>query len=334
MPLYLLSVKDVLSVKIFRKALNAFCWGVIVFNIMKFFCLTGTLFFVEPTSAFSFVYDTRFGGNMNLLGGFVYLEPQAVYICVSALISYFLFLTYSKDRKMCWGKVNNLLVLILSILFLSFTVTKGAILAFVLAFSFLSIVYFRKKPLKFKLFFLGFIVVGLLCGYCFLPQAYVQRLESMKQEIENLQDGNFKGSSVAARWGLMKENFEHINQFGLWGLGFYKSAITEEWYENSSYKLKGIHNAHNTFVEYWLSGGIWGLIFILYYFVKPLLEMQRRKQFVYLPMAIIITLFIAANTCVIANLEDSLPVVVCMLAMFYLYIPLFWKLQIGINSEV
>ena len=87
------------------------------------------------------------------------------------------------------------------------------------------------------------------------------------------------------------------------------------------------NNAHNTFVEYWLSGGLLGLLFILYYFLAPLIKMWKERKWNYLPVAIVISMFVAANTCAIANLEDSLPVVVFMLSLFYLYSALFKEVQ-------
>lgn len=326
-PLYLLSAKNFVTPILLRRFLFTFCWGVILFCFAKLFCITGLSLFTEPMQALSAIYSGRFGGNMSLLGGFVYLEPQAVYICASAIISYFFIL---KNNERDGGKlllINSIIIFILSLLFLSFTVTKGAVLAFGVAFMYLSFVYLRRKSLKFKVMSLGVLIVGLLCVYSLLPQAYIDRVKQMEQEIENIHDGKYQGGSIAPRLGLMKENFSHFNEFGIFGLGVYKNSAIREWYPKSPYHLGGIYNSHNTFVEYWLIGGIPGLLFILYYFFGSIIRMIKRKKYSFLAIAVILSLFVAANTCVIAILIDSVPVVVFLLAMFFLYLDNFVRIQ-------
>ena len=327
-PLYLLSARDVVTARVLRRALSAFCWGVLLFNFAKLFCCTGWALFSDTERVLHVLYAGRFGGNMEMLSGFVYLEPQAVYICASALTAYFFMLNYDKGKERLGWLAGNVFVFVCSLAFLSFTVTKGAVLAFAAAFVFLSVVYCIKRSWRFRLVFAGVVVVCILGISFTLPGAYMSRLKSMKQEIVRLSDGNFRGGgSVTPRWGLMKENFSHLDEFGIWGLGLYKSDMIHDWYEHSPYHLKGIHNAHNTFVEYWLSGGLLGLLFILYYFLAPLIKMWKECKWNYLPVAIVISMFVAANTCAIANLEDSLPVVVFMLSLFYLYSALFKEVQ-------
>ena len=326
-PLYLLSVKSIVTPILLCRFLFAFCWGVLAFNFTKLFYITGLSLFTDPVQTLAFVYAGRFGANMDLFGGYVYLEPQAVYICASAIISYFFILKYDRIVDKKWVGISSFIIFIFSLIFLSFTVTKGAILAFIVAFLFLSIVYFRKKSSQFKLTLLGVILVVAICGYFLLPQAYMERMKAMGQEIENIHDGKFQGGSVAPRLGLMKENFSHFNEFGLFGLGVYKNSAIREWYAVSPYSLAGINNSHNTFVEYWLIGGIPGLFFILYYFFCPVFRMMKRKKYSFLAIAIILSMFIAANTCVIAILIDSVPVVVFMLAMFYLFVEYFIRIQ-------
>ncbi|MFR7878184.1 MAG: hypothetical protein ACLU4J_18320 [Butyricimonas paravirosa] len=68
----------------------------------------------------------RLGGNkLDFLGGNLYLEPQTLYIALTALIAYFLIFIYrNKGLKVFRGNV------FIAYAFLSFTVTKAGILAF------------------------------------------------------------------------------------------------------------------------------------------------------------------------------------------------------------
>lgn len=330
-PLYLVSVKKMMTPLVLWRALKFFCCGVLLFNFIKLFCVVGGAIFTEPSKALTMLYELRFGQNMQMLGGFVYLEPQAVYICISALISYFALLKY--DRRFCKRSelFGNVVILFFSLVFLSFTVAKGAILSFCIGMLFLTLVYFWKKSLRFKLAFITvFMMLSLGISVC-LPDIYINRFNYSMQEYRNVQAGNFVGSSLASRYGLMKENFSHLDEFGVWGLGVCTNSRTDDWYANSPYISEPVMNSHNTFVEYWLYGGIWGVLFILYYFFAPIIKMVCKKYCLYFAVAVILSLFVAANTCVIAYLEDSLPIVVFILSMCYLCQEHLLKIQ---NNEL
>lgn len=326
-PVYLLSARSFMTPVLIRRFLFALCWGIMLFNITKLFCITGLSLFTEPMKALNILYSGRFGGNMELLGGQVYLEPQALYIVISALISYFFIL---RQKKIPAGKgvfISSIVIFILSLVFLSFTVTKGSILAFLAGFIFLSVVFLRKKSRRFQLGFAGSILVGLVVIAVLVPKAYVVRLQAMKQEIENLQDGKFKGGSIAPRMGLMIENLDHVKEFGLFGLGVYKGATVRDWYAHSAYIPKGVYNSHNSFMEFWLVGGISGLLYILYLFAAPLIRMKRRKHYSFLSIACILGIFVAGNTCMVTILVDSSALVIFSLSLFFLYADDLWRLE-------
>lgn len=326
-PLYLLSARDFVTPFLLRRFLYALCFGVLSFCFVKLFYITGTSIFTEPANALNLIYSGRFGGNMKLLGGFVYLEPQAIYIGITAIISYFFILENSIRYFNGYRLGGGIVLFILSIIFLSFTVTKGTILAFVCGALFLTIIYLRNLSRKFWLTFITVLFIGGLGIYLLIPATYISRINQAKQEIEYLREGKFQGGSIAPRYGLMKENFSHFNDFGLFGLGVYKGSAIREWYEKSTYPIHGITNAHNSFVEFWLIGGIPGLLFVFYFWWAPVLRMIRRKKYSWLTIAMLVTFFVAANTCVIIFLVDSKPFVVFMLAMSFLYSDHFVGLQ-------
>ncbi len=333
-PLYVVSAKSFVTVHLLRRFLLALCIGILCFNFVKLFCVTGTTLFTEPVKALNLLYSGRFGGNMAMLGGFVYLEPQAIYIAVAAVISYFFIWEYRSGGSQRIRLCGSICLFLLSLLFLSFTVTKGSILAFLCGALFLTVVYFRRESRKFRLIFSSLVVLGGIVFCLLLPKAYLSRANDMMKEIEEVQAGNYQGGSIAPRLGLMKENFSHFDEFGWVGLGMYKGDAVHQWYSTSPYRLKdkNVTNSHNSFVEAWLFGGIPGLCFMLYYFLAPVLRMIQKKKYSFLVIASLTTIFVAANTCVIVFLVDSKPFVLFLLALFYLCADRFAELQSSRHS--
>lgn len=326
-PLYVLSARSYITTSLLRLFLVALCWGILLFNFVELFYLAGLTLFTDTSTVLKTLYAARFGGNIEFLGGQVYLEAQALYLCISALIGYFFILKNISKKEMRCDLITYLVIFILSLIFLSFTVTKSSILAFLGGCIFLSVVYFRKMSQSRLLILGGVIIAFMLCGYLWMPDAYVERVKQAEQEIQNVRNGEFSGGSIVPRIGLFKENFEHLNEFGILGLGVYKSNMTRNWYESSSYNISGITNAHNSFIEFWLIGGIAGLLFILYYFFYPIWIMLKKKEFSFLMLAIIVSMTIANSTCVLAVLVDSNPLVLFMLSMAYFYFDCFLELQ-------
>lgn len=326
-PLYVISAKSFISVRLLKKTLLWLCWGILVFNFTKLFYLTGFSLFTDTSQALNMLYESRFGCHLDFLGGFVYLEPQTVYLSVVAIIAYFFILQSLlwKDWKLT---VNSGVILVLSLLFLSFTVTKGAILSFLCGFLLLSIFYFRKFSYKNQAL-IGIIVLVLATGaYFALPDVFSKRFKEVGTELEHVSNGKLSGGSIAPRVKLLKESFSHFDEFGLVGLGVYKNSATDEWYANSKYTaINTLNNVHNSFVEFWLIGGIPGLLFILYYFLAPVGRMLKKKKYSFLVLAIIFALIMANNTCVLMIFVDSGPFILFMLAISFFYLEQFLRLQ-------
>ena len=140
-PVYVVSMKKWITVSLLKRFLLALCWGILVFNAVKFFYITGTGIFTDFSATLQMVYATRFGGNMELLKGFVLLEPQAFYLAVSGIVSYFYLLYCVCFRTGRATFISCLIIFIFSLLFLSFTVTRASILAFSAGFCLLSAVF-------------------------------------------------------------------------------------------------------------------------------------------------------------------------------------------------
>ncbi len=326
-PLYVLSVRDFVTPALLKKALSALCWGILLLNFVKLFYITGLTLFTHPFIALDSLYAGRFGENMAFLGGFVYLEPQAAYLVIAALISYFFILKQIRTRDSGRFVAGCVFIFVCSVLFLSFTVTKGAILSLVVGGVVLSVAYLRAISSWGPWVFLIVFVLLLFGTWAFLPRAYVDRIEEMKREIESVQRGEFAGATISSRAGIIKENMQHFHQFVWFGLGVYEKAMTEEWYENSPYIDVVVRNAHNSFLEFWQRLGIGGVLYLFYFFFAPVIRMWRQKKCVCLTLAGIIALCVGNCTSVLIILVDSSPLVILFLAMAYFYNDAFYQLQ-------
>lgn len=327
-PVYIISVKDFMTPRILKYFLLSFCWGILAFNAVKFFYITGTGLFSSPVQTLQEIYNGRMGGNMTLLKGFVLLEPQAFYLAVSAVISsgFLLQCIYWQSWKSTFR--SSIIIWLFSLLFLSFTVTKGAILAFGFGLLVLLIVFFRKLSLWRRCAWGAGLVLLLTGAYLGMPDALKERVDEMKKEIIKLQQGQFEGGTVAPRVALWEESFSRIDKWGVWGLGVYEKYGVRAWYEQAQYSgIRDLRNTHNSFLNFWILGGIPGLLFILYYFFAPLLKMIRLKRYSYLLIALLITFVIANSTCFLAGLTDSVPMIVMILALAYLFPDYFIELE-------
>lgn len=327
-PVYLVAAKDFMTPSLLKRSLLALCWGTLLFNFVKLFYLTGWTLFTDTGEAAEMLYNSRFGCHLHFLGGHVYLEPQAIYLSVSAVLGFFFVVRGmgQSDRKTL---VQGTILLILSLWFLSLTVTKGAILAFLVGFLILAVVYFCRMSLKQRLF-TGAVVVLLLAGACvFVPDTYVKRMKEARNEIERLQEGKWQGGSIVPRLALIKESVDRIDEWGLWGLGLYKNAAAKEWFRRSNVaEITSLgSNVHNCFLEFWMMGGLAGLFFILYYFFVPVVRMIRARQCSFVVLAILSVLFVGCNTSILIIFVDSAPLVIFLLAMSFFYLDQFIELE-------
>lgn len=321
--LYFISIKPFLTSNVLKKFLLSLCVGIMVINTVKFFYLTGLGVFTDPANTLKEIYAQRFGMNMGFWGGYFYLEPQACYLCVSSLISMFFLMNEAwivQNRKQL---LFYSLILFFSLLFLSFTVTKGAILGVVLGFLVLIILAWRKWSRTRKITFILTVSLSLLTVIPILPEMYFYRYRELADEIEAMKEGELKVGSFSGRILLLKANFIHFKQFGLYGFGVYKKSIIKNWYE----KYPGNTHAHNSFVEYWITGGICGLMFLIYYFVAPLLRMRKLHKYSPLGIAIIVSLIFMNNTTILIILVDSAPFIIAMLALLFFYTDKFYELD-------
>lgn len=314
LPLYICSIKDLLNQATLKLGLLAFVCGVLVFNIALFIQLGGSDLLYEPLSAVKRIAASRFGTNKELWGSFVFLEPQALYINIAAMIVFYIAMI----SKKIYQKLGYIFIFLLFLFFLLLTETKSAFLSFSAGILILVVFLLKGRSLKYKLMSLG-IVVGIVVLVAVLaPDSLKDRFRIAKTELCDVLSNDFEeGGTIVPRVTLYKVNFSHFNEFGWWGLGIAYTNTVKQWYSDSYAVISGLTDPHNSFVFFWLIGGLPGLVFVLGLFILPFWKMFKNKQFSFIMLAIGITLLIANNTTVLLSLNDSKPLILFFLSLFY-----------------
>ena len=100
-----------------------------------------------------------------MLGDKFWLEIQALMLAVSALISYFLIIKERQNGK----KIMFIFLFLALLVFLSFTVTKSAIIGFLAGFFVLNIYLFKRSWVKVR-YKLATVILIVLCGFVLLDR--------------------------------------------------------------------------------------------------------------------------------------------------------------------
>ena len=323
-PAYVATFRNWLTPELLRRFLTYFCLGCLCINIYIFFALTGTKLFSAPMDTLNFIYNTRFGENRFVLGDKFWLEIQALMLAVAALISYFLVIKERLRAK----RVMFIFLLLALLVFLSFTVTKSAIIGFLAGFCVLNIYLFKKSKVKIH-YKLATVILIVSCGYVLLDNVsmYEARMQEVREEIESVTKGEFQGGTIAPRVAFIRESFKHVDEFGLWGLGVSTKHRIKAWFDASDMNIARYKNVGNIFLQYWVTGGIFGLAFMLFLFVAPIGRMIRKRRVSYLTIGILLAFFAVSNTCVTLSWANSRLFMLFFLAMFCFYGDLFARLE-------
>lgn len=315
-PLYLFSNRDLLENRKFLKILlSVFIIAVAIFNIAVFFRLTGYAFFQDPLLAVSRLAASRFGGNKEVFGGFIFLEPQSLYINLAAMIAYYYAIL---SHNLC-HRIGYSFIFLLLVFFLILTETKSAYIAFIVGFLVMTFFLFKNRTSRFKWGYSAIFIGGIILLLMFTPESFRMRMKEAKTELNNTLNGHLTGGgTIMPRVALYKVNFSHFDEFGVWGLGVAYTNTVKKWYSEAVYGIGVLTDPHNSFVFFWLIGGIIGLIFALSLFVVPLWEMLRKRNFSFLVMTLWLMILIANNTTVLLSLNDSKPLILFFLTLFYL----------------
>ena len=266
----------------------------------------------------------RFGVNRDVLGSKFWLEAQAMIIAIASLASYLLVIG-AKGWKM---KLFCGFMFLMLVLFLSFTVTKSSILGFLAGFLILNVCLFRKFSLRMRYGLIAGLLVC-VCGFSLLTDLamYEKRIQEIEAEIQSVRNGEYRGATIVPRVAFIRESFRHLDEFSAWGLGVCTKNRIKAWYESSDLNIANYNNVNNAFLQYWITGGIFGLALVLFLFVAPIYRMIRRKKFSSLILAMLIVFFTVSNTCVTLSWANSRLFVLLFLAMFCFYGDLFARIE-------
>ena len=221
-------------------------------------------------------------------------------------------------------------------IFLSFTVTKAGILAFILGFGIMNFYLFKHSSFRVRsAILIGIVLLVPVFGiFVFdgLKGKYEERAEEVVREIENVKRGIYEGGTIAPRIGLIRESFMHVDEFCVWGLGIYAKHRVNNWLQSSEDGLGAFTNVHNSFIHYWIQGGILGLAMIVFLFYAPFYRMFRTRRISWLICALLVVMFVMNNTCILLALNNSRLMILFLLGMFYFYGDVFWQLERGDSS--
>jgi O-antigen ligase len=186
----------------------------------------------------------------------------ASYLLITIGFTIYLWKLYSnKNAKKNWIKYFSLLSLILIIIFLFWTQSRGGLLAFLLVMTIFILAYSIKNS-KFKL--LTTLVIILLILFIGLFYTF--------QKI--------RPATITFRERIYKSTFDYIKDFWLLGSGIGSFANYFPKYRQSDYKLIGqediITHTHNEFMEQWAETGIIGLLFFLAFIIVIILEAIKK----------------------------------------------------------
>ncbi len=320
---YVLSIKEFLTVRLLKQFLVCFCSGVFLFNFIMLFHVAGFNLLAQPLEAIAYLYESRFGFTKYFLGGKVYLDTEALQIYTAALICYFGGISASVNKF--WAFT----FFVIFVWFLSLTVTKSSILGFLCGFILFNLCFLKKISASFRRVLVIFSVLILGVGYVFRPSSFDNRWEEMKCEIQDVREGDLSGGgSITPRVVFYKICLKHIDEWGIWGLGVYTPSLSKQWYrESDNYHVMVRSHSHNSFLQYWMWLGIVGLLFVLSWFVMPIVKMIRLQQYSFLSLAIIFAFFIDCQFEVQLVVNDALPMIIFLLAMFYIHLDKFHSLE-------
>ena len=323
-PIYVSTFRNWLTPELLKQFLFYFCLGCLLLNVYIFFSLTGTNLFSAPLDTLNGIYNVRFGENRVVLGSKFWLEVQAMILAMASLASYLLAI---KERRPVMKMVCFMMFFLL-LIFLSFTVTKSSIIGFLLGFLILNVYLFRKFTLQMRF---GFIAGLLVCACAFTLLTdiamYEKRIQEIEEEIQSVRSGEYKGATIVPRVAFIRESFRHVDEFSLWGLGVCTKHRIKAWYEASEMNIAIYNNVNNAFLQYWITGGIFGLGLVLFLFGAPVYRMIRKRNFSVLIFVILIVFFVVSNTCVTLSWANSRLLILLFLAMFYFYGEMFAKLE-------
>ena len=329
-PAYTATLRTWLIPLLLREFLLLYSLGSLALNTYVLFDFAGATFLSSPNEALRLLLDTRFGDNRSMLGGFYFLEMRAMSICVAALSAYFLFATTRNSRF----RIPLCLLFATLTVYLFFTITKSALLGFIIGFTLINVRIISRLPRWHRILSIVLFLCALITTTFILSQneQYKKRLLEAQTEIKNVRQGEYIGGTIGPRIAFIQETFAHRSEFQIWGLGVYAKNQVKTWFETSDKNIAYFNNVHNSFLQYWIIGGLPGLFFVLFLFFAPLIRSIHSRQSAWLLFAFIAVFLVVSCSCVTLSRGNARTPILFFLSLFYLYTPLFHRLESSSQS--
>ena len=221
---------------------------------------------------------------------------NAAYLAVYLLFHIFIALYYLVKR---WGSNFSYLygfLILMHILILYFTATRGSILGFLVGLIVFALInIYKTKIVIFKNIGIGLIVsIGLIVGlFIVYKDANFVKNNVVLSRFTDLSVENIKTQGRAYVWPIAIEGIKDRPILG-WGQENFR-YVFQEHYKAEMYKFEPwFDRAHNIFLDWAITGGIIGLIsYLSLYFVPIYFLLGKNKYFTELESASLVSLFVA-----------------------------------------
>ncbi|MDT8392851.1 MAG: O-antigen ligase family protein [Bacteroidales bacterium] len=273
--------KEVLSLKISRRVLTSFVFGVFASMLL---CYSVAFFeYAQNGNVETFYYSS--------LSVLIHPSYLAMYVCFAIAV-----LLYYNLKAYIRGRLNIILSMILVLLFQLFVVmlsSKAGILGLILVIAlFSAYTIFSEKRLLTGLFS-GFVLSVSFLILFFLFPASSARFEQTREVLEQAEVGGAEvANSTGERIMIWYYTFEITNENFLFGVG--TGDVIDHLL--SKYNEKGMRNAfdlqlnaHNQYLQTFLALGIVGLIVLLLTLLLPAIFSVEQRHYLYLMFLVLIS---------------------------------------------
>ena len=262
--------------------INLLSISTIVFLIIYYIYL----FFAPHPNNPALDYPSTFFFRRSLINMPIW-DIHPIYLSLFIVISIFNFLRISKstiytNKTLFISSLILQLVLMITLFLMS---SKAAVLFLLLT----GILIYSKN--KFQTIIIGVSLFSLLAVLIFLiPQTKTRFKELIHLKTYNLENLDYK-NSTQIRIVIWQTTLEKINEspiFG-YGIGDVKSVLDESYKDKSPVLLEKNYNSHNQYLGIWLSVGVIGVLFFVYFLFYNFNSAIHSKDYFFLAILIFYT---------------------------------------------
>lgn len=253
-------------------------WG--LFHFLLWFWVLWIVFKIDPnfkkTIFYSFLITSFIISLIEIQQGLINKENRpsstlgnATYVGFFGILMIFLSLYFLKEIKQKYIPGLIYISIILNLLAIFISQSRGAILALLIGISSFILVYFLNSKIKFtvKIIVLIFILLFFISFYQFLKTDYALKIPGIKRIAETLKNPR----AYMARWIAWNIFIDAFKSRPIIGFGLENSPIAFFKYFNPdlfNYEEAIFDRPHNKYIEILVTTGIIGAIFWLIFFIS------------------------------------------------------------------